>query len=63
MAESIKPPIKLGIKRPVTRPLLPDPEPRNADAYAAAYARFLVHLDAARSAHAASPPSQQGPRQ
>lgn len=34
------------------------PDPRNADAYAAAYQRFLHHLDAARSAHAAAPPSQ-----
>ena len=30
MAEAIKP-MKLGIKRPVTRPLLPDPEPRKVD--------------------------------
>ena len=39
------------------------PDARNAEAYASAYQRFLHHLDAARLAHAASLPSQQGPRQ
>ena len=34
------------------------PDPRHAAAYAAAYRRFLHHLDAARSAHAAASPSQ-----
>lgn len=39
------------------------PDARNAEAYAAAYQRFLHHLHAARLAHAASLPLQQGPRQ
>lgn len=34
------------------------PDPARAAAYAAAYQRFLQHLDAARTAHAASSPSQ-----
>ena len=38
------------------------PDTRNAEAYASAYQRFLDHLDAARVAHAASLPSQRGPR-